>query len=171
MTPRVLALDLSMTATGIARPDGYLSTYSPGAANLGDQRLTLIRNKVRHLVIDTEPALVAIEGPVTRSQAATTIGMVHGAVRVELMDTGDRYLLVPPAVLKKYATGKGNAPKPDMRMALYKRTGADVADDNQVDAAWLRLIALDLLGHPEVDMPAAQRDVLGKLASPWSAAA
>jgi len=168
----VLALDLSLTATGVAMPNGTLDTLRPRGK--GDHRLQEIRSHITEILNDlvtarTAPSLVAIEGPVTRSQAATIIGMVHGAVRTMLIAYEVPYLVVPPAVLKKYATGKGNAPKPDMRMALYKRTGQDVPDDNQVDAAWLRLLALDLLGTSELDMPAAHRAVLDKLTVPQGA--
>lgn len=161
-TARVLALDLSLTATGVAHPDGTLDTIRP-PAGAGDGRLVVIRDRVADLVGTTAPTLVVIEGPVTRSQAATVIGMVHGAVRVHLIDAGVPYLIVPPAVLKKYATGRGNAQKGDMRMALYRRTGRDSPDDNKVDAAWLRLIALDLAGQAEVTMPVAHRQALERL--------
>jgi Holliday junction resolvasome RuvABC endonuclease subunit len=164
-TPRVLALDLSLTATGVAHPDGQLTTIAPNPSH-GDGRLATIRTNVRAIITATQPTLVALEGPVTRSQAATTIGMVHGAVRVELLDLTVPYLIAPPAAIKTYATGKGNATKPDMRMALYKRTGHDVNDNNQVDAAWLRLLALDLAGHPELDLPQTHRRALNKLALP-----
>ncbi len=169
---RVLALDLSLTATGIATPDGTLDTYRPRTrphAN-GDTRLDDIANEVEMALYEASyPApglLVAIEGPVTRSQAATVIGMVHGAVRLVLIRKEVPYLVVPPAAIKTYATGKGNAPKPDMRMSLYKRTGLDVADDNQVDAAWLRLLALDLAGRAELDLPQTHRRALSKLTLP-----
>jgi len=158
----VLALDLSITATGIAMPDGALTTFRPTRS--GDARLDEIAGYVATLT--ETPDLVAIEGPVTRSQAATVIGMVHGAVRAMFILTGVPYLVVPPAAIKTYATGRGNAPKPDMRMALYKRTGQDVADDNQVDAAWLRYLTLDLTGHPALDLPQTHRRALDKLTLP-----
>lgn len=168
---RVYALDLSLTATGVACPNGVLDTYRP--ATEGDRRLDDIVNEVEMLLgdEDLDDVLVVLEGPVTRSHAATAIGMLHGAIRLTLIRWTLDYLIVPPAVLKTYATGRGNAPKPDMRMELYKRTGADVVDDNQVDAAWLRLLALDLLGEPEVLLPQTHRRALAKLTLPNKEAA
>lgn len=160
--PRVLGLDLSITATGIAFPDGTTHTLRPHTN--GDQRLLEI---VEDLTVPIMCAdLVVIEGPVVRSNAAVTIGMVHGAIRTLLLKEETPYATVPPATLKKYATGRGNATKPDMRMELYKRTGIDLGDDNQVDAWWLQAAGLHHLGHPPVDLPKTQVDVLEKIEWP-----
>jgi Holliday junction resolvasome RuvABC endonuclease subunit len=167
MMPRVIGLDLSLTATGIAAWDGRpLSTVRTVAAE-GDQRLRRIMVTVRadaydHL--DGSPIdLAVIEDLPKHAHAAGITGMVHGAVRVALMELGVSYALVPPASLKKYATGRGNATKPDMRVALLKRTGMDLRDDNQVDAWWLRAMGLEHLGHPPVSLPQVQRDALAKV--------
>lgn len=162
--PRVLALDLSLTATGVAAPDGTLETIRP--QTMGDRRLVEIRTAVRtHLNVGA-PTLAALEGYVIRSGAASALGMLHGVIRALLIERGVPYLLVPPATLKVYATGSGQATKADMRMALYQRCGIDDPDDNRVDAAWLRLLALDLAGHQEVALPKTHRRALQKLALP-----
>lgn len=164
---RVLALDLSIAATGVAYPHGQLGTIRTDAkTGTTDQRLILIRDSIRAALNIAAPRLVAVEGFVVRSQSASVLGMLHGIVRGDLYDRGIPYFTVPPATLKVYATGKGLAQKPDMRMALYKRTDQDIADDNQVDAAWLRLLALDLAGAPEVDLPQSHRRALDKVSLP-----
>jgi Holliday junction resolvasome RuvABC endonuclease subunit len=168
----VLALDLSLAATGVARPDGTLSTLKP--TSKGDTRLHEIPSRIAGIVSeDMSIDLVVIEDlPIgLRNAAAGSLGMLHGAVRSWLIAYELPYLTVPPATLKTYATGRGNAPKPDMRMALYKRTGTDIPDDNQVDAAWLRLLALDLAGQPELELPQTHRRALTKLTLPATAAA
>ena len=46
-------------------------------------------------------------------------------------------------------------------MALYQRAGLDIADDDQVDAWWLRQMGLHLLADPDaIDLPKAQLAVL-----------
>jgi Holliday junction resolvasome RuvABC endonuclease subunit len=162
MAPRVLALDLSLTATGIALPNGDLQTIKP--TTKGDKRLLEISRAVHDRTIGVD--LAVIEDLPTHAHSAGITGMVHGAVRVALIRRDVTYLLVPPATLKVYATGVGNCPKVEMRMELYKRTGLDVPDDNQVDAAWLRLLALDLMGTPELDLPKTHRRALDKITAP-----
>lgn len=175
--PNVVGLDLSITATGVALADGSVTTISGGPASDGDRRLRCITEAIEdHVTVSCDDSgpfdyvrrvdLVVIEGPVLRSQAAIALGLLHGAVRLRLMDWGIPYVLVPPATLKKYATGKGNADKTAMALALYKRAGLEHADDNQTDAWWLRAAGLHHLGHPVVDVPAPNRESLDKVGWP-----
>jgi hypothetical protein len=152
--PRVVGLDLSMTATGIADVDGLTWTIKPGSRHVGDQRLADIVRATN--VAAAGARLVVIEDLPKHAMAAGITGMVHGAVRIGLLSYSRPYVLLPPASLKKYATGRGNAGKPEMAVALFKRAGLELADDNQVDAAWLRFAGLQLLGAPAFPLPAAQ---------------
>jgi hypothetical protein len=165
-TPRILGLDLSITATGYALPDGQTSTFkSPGR---GDWRLVAIKNVIAGYSDAVDVAV--IEDLPTHAKSAGITGMVHGAVRTVLMEAGIPYVLVTPATLKAYATGKGNADKTAMAIAALKRAGREFGDDNQCDAAWLRWAALDWYGAAEFEMPKAQRDRLGKVTWPELAA-
>ena len=176
-TTRLLALDLSITATGVVTADGISPDGSMNMLQLstiatqrkGDLRLSEIKGRVRYLATMVGPVVdwVILEDlPPTRAFSTKGLGMVHGAVRTMLIEEGVPYLEVPPSVVKKYATGRGNAPKPDLRMALYQRTGLDLADENQVDAAWLWMLGHDLAGDPVVKMPQVNRSVLDKLTLP-----
>jgi hypothetical protein len=157
--PLVVGLDLSLTATGIAYGDGHGTTTTIGGpATHGDRRLLGIAAHVRKLALGAH--LAVIEDLPTHAQAAGITGMVHGAVRLILIQLGVRYALVPPATLKRYATGRGNAGKPEMAVASFKRAGLEFTDDNQCDAWWLRAAGLDYLGHPIVALPADQRAAL-----------
>jgi Holliday junction resolvasome RuvABC endonuclease subunit len=173
VSPRVVGLDLSITATGVAHEDG--SPDFIGSDRDGDARLIDIRDAVRVVIGGCPPGTRGVnrwvdlavleEVPPVRAKAIAKLGMVHGVVRALLIEVGVPYALVPPASLKKYATGRGGAGKPDMRMELFKRTGEDVRDDNEVDAAWLRLMGLDAVGHPVVKLPQTHREALAKI--PW----
>lgn len=164
---RVLALDLSITATGAARPDGALEVLDPGNAK-GDRRLAVITRAVGAIACMDLPHLAVIEDlPYgVRNAAAGPLGMVHGCVRLELMREHVPYVLVPPASLKTFATGRGNATKADMRMELYKRTGVDEGDDNLVDAWWLRAMAMSAYDQPLVELPQSHLRALEKVEWP-----
>lgn len=151
-TPRVIGLDLSMTGTGIAYSNGDTRTIRP--KRTGDARLTEIRDHVAEALAMC--SLAVIEDLPTHAKSAGITGMVHGVVRALLTENLVPYALIAPATLKAFATGKGNADKTAMTLALYKRAGIEASDDNQVDAWWLRAAGMQHLGRPVVDLPAAQ---------------
>jgi Holliday junction resolvasome RuvABC endonuclease subunit len=172
---QVLGLDLSLTATGVALPDGTSYTIKLGAQytiKLGAQwkgmdRLRRIRSEVFDAVAVHAVDLVAVEGYSYNSRnGGEKLGELGGVIRLALYDYGIDYVDVPPASLKKYATGKGNASKNEVLAAAVRRLGYDGADDNEADALWLRAMALDWYGTPAVAMPATHRDGLVKVAWP-----
>lgn len=173
-TWRIVGIDLSLTATGLAQADGTAHTIRTGPGDhLADQhdRLTHIVNEIAERTaagLTGAPDLAVIEGPSYGSNGAGTWDRagLWWLVIDRLFREGVPVAVVPPTVLKRYATGKGNATKPDMRMALYQRLGLDLRDDNQVDAIWLRAMGLDQLGCPLVDMPQAHRAALDKVTWP-----
>lgn len=167
--PQVVGLDLSLTATGMTLPDGQPMTISPGKGLHGVARLEQIRAAVFSAFAPRGTALVVVEGPAYSRALGAGHHEASGLwwlIAYELTARGIPYAIVSPTALKKYATGRGNATKPDLRMALYQRAGLDLRDDNQVDAWWLRSMGLDHLGHAPVSLPAAHRAVLGKVAWP-----
>lgn len=163
---RVLGLDLSVRATGIAHVDGELTTFSPTTND--DRRLMEIRNHILTLITARRPDLAMIEGPFLspRASGALLLGGVHYVVRVALMANGIPYLCPAPALVKMYATGKGNAPKLDVIKALIRRTDIDPDDDNQADAWWIRAMGLDLAGQPPLTLPDTHRRALANLRLP-----
>lgn len=160
MSARVVGLDPSLTATGIAAADGALSTVG-GDAKVGDRRLARIADAVAAVVAEAD--LVVLELLPQHMKSAGITGMAQGVIRLALVNAGIPYVSLQPSLLKRFATGSGNAMKTDMRMELYKRTGVDLRDDNQVDAWWLRAAGLQHLGEPAVSLPAAQVAVLDKV--------
>lgn len=163
----VVGLDLSITATGIC--GRHADTWTVGGkADLGDRRLSLIVDSIIGAIgLDgwvAKHTLVVIEGLAIHGPGgAMAAAQLMGAVKVALMDHGSTYVEVPPSTLKKYATGKGNATKADMAVALYKRAGIELANDNEVDAWWLRAAGMQALGHPVIQIPEAQNAALDKV--------
>ncbi|MGW4043024.1 Holliday junction endonuclease [Streptomyces sp. NPDC004721] len=170
---RVLGLDLSMTATGICLPDGTTRTIKTNSKD-GDHRLQTIVNEVGLALGESADGcgdavdLVVMEEapPGLKGPAIKAIHMVHGAVRLRLLDFDTPYVMVNPTTLKAYATGSTSADKTAMAMAAYKRAGREFADDNQCDAWWLRAAGLEACGTPEFELPKAQRERLVKVTWP-----
>lgn len=140
--PRIVGIDPSLTATGVAHYTGALMTIRTKAKEK-DGRLVQIGDVIDQL----QTELVVMEDLPRNAMAAGVTGMVQGVIRERLQRRDIPYILVTPATLKAFATGKGNAKKPDMRAAWLDYAGLDNKDDNQVDAAWLREAGLYLTGR------------------------
>lgn len=169
---RILALDLSLTATGWAITRGDLvSSYGVATPTNGLRGVERLQKWQEWLDLrspdDDSPGydLVVLEGYSmgSRGRAVFNIGEWGGVARLTIYQAGIPFVEVPPSTLKKFATGRGNAPKPDLRMELYKRSGLDVADDNAVDALWLLAAARERYGEPLWPMPKANVEALGKV--------
>ncbi len=161
---RVLALDLSLQATGVALPTGELLTVKPGLRR-GPERLGWVRDWVHDHLARVD--LCVLEGYSYNSanSHAHALGELGGVVRCLLYQKDIDQVEVPPACLKKYATGKGNAGKDQVLVAALKRLGVEPADNNQADAAWLRAMAEDAYWLDVPRVPSGHRGVLAKV--PW----
>jgi Holliday junction resolvasome RuvABC endonuclease subunit len=182
MTPRVIGLDLSLTATGLADfthrgreviTKTIRSTSNGATAGPQHERLRgIVQEIAEHIwFMGAHPTLIVVEGPSYGSKGAGTwdrAGLWWLVVDHILNQRNPRIPLavVPPAVLKKYATGRGNADKTAMAVAVQKRWGVELGDDNKVDAWWLGAAGRDRLGMPFVDLPKAQREALDKVTWP-----
>jgi hypothetical protein len=165
----VIGIDLSLTATGVANSrDGRFTIKTAADGDSVENRLTRIEDIAAAISNYAQGCdLAVIEGPSygQRQQAGEHLraGLWWLTVAA-LVGPCPNIIEVPPATLKKFATGKGNATKPDMRMALFQRTGLDLRDDNQVDACWLRELGLRLLGEPTIILPKTHLIALDKIA-------
>jgi Holliday junction resolvasome RuvABC endonuclease subunit len=172
---KIVGLDLSLAATGWAAAADSIGGHSHGVIATTSStdlplRLDHIADRVEQLAADAD--LIVVEDlPKNVKFGGTSLGMVHGVVRHLLWAmAGDGRcgptVLVPPASLKTFATGRGNASKPDIRMEVFKRFYVDIADDNACDAYVLRAMALDHYGQPLADLPQTHRRALDKVEWP-----
>lgn len=156
--PRVCALDLSLQATGVCWPTGDTVTVRPpwGAAE-PEWRLRWLATELALLAARTSSQLVVLEG-FSYGSHSSRMDQVHAlgwdVRQVVYCDLGLPYVAVPPQLLKRYATGHGNADKAAMREARRAATGRDEPDDNRNDAWWLWALAEHAYGRPPAAVPA-----------------
>jgi Holliday junction resolvasome RuvABC endonuclease subunit len=162
MSPLVLGIDPGLQSLGYCLPNGTPGTIKPGTRK-GVERLQYLRHVVLDMatgVGDIPPVdLVVIEGFAygTQRQAMSyEIGGLGWILRVALTEAGVTWIEIPPATLKRYACGRGNAPKEAVLVAAGKRLGYEGHSHDESDASWLRAAGMELLGHPVVQLPRGQ---------------
>ena len=92
------------------------------------------------------PEVIAYEQPHHRGGAATELA--YGFLTEVKTRAATQHIELMPvhsSTLKKWATGRGNAGKPEM-IAEAKRRGFDPTDDNEADACLLHEYAMAELG-------------------------
>lgn len=175
VTFHIVGLDLSLTATGIARirPEEVLLrdgihvrtvTSKPVPDAKYPNTLARIRKLAGDIVRaaledadDGDDIVFMIEGP---AFSATT-GQVHTRAGLwwlvyHLVEKRGLVIIIEPTKLKKYVTRKGNAPK-DAVLSTVVRNFPHVAvmDNNEADALALACMAARELGFPQE--PSVQR--------------
>ena len=174
----ITGLDPSLRATGWCRlTSGHSLAPSPSAAAefgtitppkgmTGLARMELITGDILIRLSHSErPRLVVVEGFSfgSRGRALFEIAGLGYAVRLEMFRRAMRFIVVPPATLKKFVTGKGTAQKSMMLREVYRRWGIAVNDDNEADAVGLAQIGAALLDYATKPLTAFQREVISKL--------
>jgi hypothetical protein len=151
--PAVLALDLG-TTTGWAlrsRDGGITSgtiTFKPSRFEGGGMRFLRFRTWLTE-VATLANGLGKIVFEEVRAHAGTDAAHIYGGFLAHLSawceEHGIPYQGVPVGTIKAFATGKGNANKAAMIIAMQAR-GFRPADDNEADAIALLLWATDTVG-------------------------
>lgn len=162
---RVVGLDLSLTATGIAAITDTTVVHTITSKGAKDATLTERRQRLDRLelaIAEWLPEnldLIVVEAPsfgqMRQAGEHARAGLWWRVVSI-LDDCYAPVAEVPPATLKKYVTGKGNAGKDEVLLAVSRRyPDVDVKDNNQADALVLAAMGARRLGFPIDDMPKA----------------
>jgi Holliday junction resolvasome RuvABC endonuclease subunit len=182
----VVGLDLSLTSSGLARitwgRDRTVVTETwhrgeAGVTTLPDpaDRCTALHRLKADIVEWAHPAhLVVVEklvpNPVSRStnERAALWYLTVSA----LVSRGSSVVEVHPGTLKRYATGRGGAPKQEMRAAAKANfPGVVTACSDEDDALWLAALGVQVLDGPLEHLWTAERREItaGIRASPFAA--
>jgi Holliday junction resolvasome RuvABC endonuclease subunit len=147
----IVALDLSLTSTGVASVDGCSTIRRKLPERASDLQRTQRLHELTCAIdrVCRSADLVVIEGHSfnSRNTHAHSLGELHGVVKVCLLQRGIPFVIVPPSTMKKYATGKGNAPK-DLVYGDAIRRGAEISNPDESDAWWLLNMAFAHYQHP-----------------------
>lgn len=167
---RVVALDLSLTATGVADSERPLEPRVLSPPRGQDRGMARLMWFVQETELVTRKAdLVVIEGYAygAKGSAVISLGELGGVVRLGLYSRGRTYVDVPPPVLKTIATGKGNTKKEAVLAEAIRRLGYRGSDNNCADAMWLMQAARIHYGLPGApELPQGHRRGIGKIAWP-----
>lgn len=171
MSLRVLGLDLSYTAVGVARTHHLdveqvavreqlgVRTITSGSRR-GDERVHHIVGEIRE-ELRWQPQLAVIERPFVKHNNTTiALAELHGVVKRELYLHDVRYVYVAATTLKVYATGRGDADKDLVVHMMRARHGealggpSRLQTNDEADALALLALALHAYGQPLVPVPA-----------------
>lgn len=154
----VIGLDLSLTSTGavvLGPGEGWGSGEGdPHTESLvikskfrGEARLEHLREQTMAVVGLNQPDLIVIEGyAFGRPNAMAPIAELGGVIKHSLYVAGWPFIVVPPTRVKKFACGKGNAKKDEVRLGVFKRWGFEAKTNDEVDAYVLARIGRAYLG-------------------------
>ncbi len=162
--PRVLALDLSLTHTGVCENDGSTSSIVTGKLR-GMERVDHIVRQVQSLACGVDLAVIESRSNGSKnSSSLLDLAGLNEVVRFLLYRLRVPYVDVPPGSLKKWATGNGNADKIAMVCAARERFGlTGTTDDNEADAYLLWALARHAIGDPLKSPTKYQEEALAKL--------
>lgn len=109
----------------------------------GFPRLQSIAKDVEQTLEVWKPQFAAVEGYayVKNVHSFVTVVEVGTVIRMTLRLMGVPWVEVPPTVLKKWTTGRGNASKDEMALAVKERWGFSSPSHDIVDAMALAQMA------------------------------
>lgn len=160
---RVIGIDQSLTLTALVmlatEPDAdgviqEVSCIDPArwakrcVPLKGTARLHYIREKVIAFIDGHMPDMVLMEGFAYNAKGSSVfeMGGLGWLLRWTFANMMQPYLIVPPSVVKSFATGKGNAPKEVMLREVHRRWQYEAKDNNDADAYALARLGLEFNG-------------------------
>lgn len=169
----LLGLDISSKATGVAFTSGaHVSTTTCLRIPMDD---SLVRAAKQYHALDSLlkgalPDFAIIEAYAFRARGRSKHMLYEAGTmcRFALYQRHVPWIVVNPSQLKKFATGYGNAPKPDMILAAKNLMGLETDDDNVADAALLGLVGhcvsyVECAEAPAIRLDNTQLDIVSAL--------
>tara|TARA_Y100000310_G_C20297025_1_gene629916 strand:+ start:163 stop:666 length:504 start_codon:yes stop_codon:yes gene_type:complete len=149
-----IGLDLSLCETGVCvlYDDCIHKSFIIRTNFKGVRRLEFIRNEIVKILTTYPSNIVCVEGYSFGSRAgqAFSIGELGGVIKVWLLESGLKTIIIAPTSLKKFITGKGNAPKDVMLMKTLQKYKQEFTNNNQCDAFGLAKVGQAYLNGTDI---------------------
>lgn len=152
-----LGIDASLTSPGFCvaqKNNPRLKSNNFKSKNTGFERITDIHDEVinylkewyppRKIIMEELP--LGSKSPYT-IERAELVGVIKSLIY--RMNLWDKFILVNPSTLKKFATGKGNCDKSAMILQAYKEFKIEFTCNDECDAFWLAQVGRAMDGHWE----------------------
>ncbi len=175
MSKKIVGIDASLTGTGICtmcvgeellfvNDDKCHTSIIKPFIKSGPERLIEIRDRVFNFIVDAD--FVILEGYSFGSKGAGVFQTAElgGVLRVLIHEQGKWLVVVAPTQLKKFATGKGNSKKEEVKLGVFKRWGVEFKTNDETDAFVLAKIGEALFDEVVRDrLTKPQREIIDQL--------
>lgn len=152
---KILALDLSLNSTGWCIMDSSVEEHESGIIKPKKtdrmEKLIEIRSFIYKLIEQHDIKCVFIEDYAfgARGVWIYSYGELCGLIKVAIVELGIKYYTVSPSLWKKFVLGKGNLPKDQVMLQIYKKYGIEFSDNNMADAFAIAKFGKALLDYQQ----------------------
>jgi crossover junction endodeoxyribonuclease RuvC len=151
-----LGIDASLTSPGFCvagDKEPYIQSSNYKSKNTGFERIIEIHNHTSSYFETWIPEKIIMEELPAGSKSPYTIERAElvGVIknRIYRLDFWNRFILINPSTLKKFATGKGNCDKSAMILQAFKEFNFEFTCNDECDAFWLCQVGRAMDGHWE----------------------
>jgi crossover junction endodeoxyribonuclease RuvC len=139
---RFIGLDPSTKTGFVALDENGTVLKQKELIGVGDVDPKRMITMIDDIMLHAKPEdVICIEGFGFASQRAIQLGGIGWGIRMGLTRRGHSYLEASPSQLKKFASGKGNTPKDQLAVHIFKNFSFENRSDNVRDAYVLAQIA------------------------------
>lgn len=145
-------MDLSLTSTGIAVYNISEDSITTSVVKTLSNEYDIDRYSRVHLEVirvGSPNSTFFIEGysfgSFNKSNSMSKLIELGGIIKYDLYCKKIPFIVVPPTVLKKFITGKGNAKKEDIKLGIYKKFNREFKTSDEADAFALVILGIKYL--------------------------